>query len=98
MPKLCVMTTSTIPTHKLSDCQQRTIEARKKYPRDGEGGTILTYVAKRSDEGIKTVFIVQPSEGKLEAEYRLQTDRQMMYNDIEGYESAVEVWANHMSD
>ena len=93
MYKQCVVIKAKIPTHKMSEAQKVNQEALKEYPRDAVGGTILAYVGKDTLEGMETELIIEPAEGKLEAEIQHAVARMEMFNGIEGLEHTVEAYA-----
>ena len=92
MYKQCVVIKAKVPSHKISAATERNQEALKKYPRDAMGGTVLAYVGKTSLEGLETELIIEPAEGKLEAEIQHAVTRLQMFNDIDGCEYAIEVY------
>ena len=92
--KQCVVIKAKFPTHKQPETSARSQEAIKKFPRDAAGGTVLAYIAKATFDGIETELIIEPAEGKLEAELQHAAARMQMFHDIEGAEYSIEAYSN----
>lgn len=91
MAKKYIIITSTFPSHKTAELMERSREVVKKYPHDANGFTLIAHVMTRAECGYKTISIVEAPEGKLADLYDHSEARQRMYNDIEGYESTIEI-------
>jgi hypothetical protein len=84
------------PSHKTAEVIKKAIEALKKFPADeslGEG-LVSGNAIKASEEGVKSISVLNVSKGKLEAAYhRAQAEGNLYSLSIEGFEYTIEVWA-----
>ena len=82
------------PTHKASEVTKIYTEVLKKYPPDKTLGEFIVPVsAKATKDGIETLAIYKPKEATLVPVLRRFMEAMANYNDIDGYEYAIEVWA-----
>ncbi len=75
------------PSHKSGDVMKKAIEALKKFPADeslGEG-LVSGNAIKASEEGVKSISVLNVSQGKLEAAYHRSKAESNFYDlSIEG--------------
>ena len=92
MPYMVV--TTSFPGHKVTELVKKYAEVEAKLPWAGNGiGTFLAGPAStRDQEGVKTLAICQPNEGKLEEALTFEYKRLNMLNDIEGFEFKLTVY------
>jgi len=89
-----IFTKSWYPTHKSSEANKIYAEIIKKYPPDKSlGDTILPLAAKATKDGIESLTIHKPKEEKVVQVVRLLIEAMSLFNEIEGYERSIEVWA-----
>ena len=86
-----IFTKSWYPTHKATEVAKIYAEVMQQYPPDKSLGNIIVPVAARATkEGIESLIIVKPKEGKLKQEIRRIIEIMSHFNDIEGCEFAID--------
>lgn len=84
------------PSDKTPEVVKKAIEANKKFPPDESLGESLVSgnAIKATQEGIRTISVLNVSKGKLEEAYnRLQALSNLYAMSIEGFEYVLETWA-----
>ena len=89
-----IVTQSSFPSHVAAAVGKRYLEALQKFPPDPSlGEAIVPAAVKRTDSGIISFSVTEVKEGKLEEALSRGMDQLAMFNDIEGYEISLEVYA-----
>ena len=90
-----IIITNKFPATKAKEVGKTYLEQFKKYPPDKSLETQVFRGAIKSDEdGITTIGITEPKEGKMKEFLRRLADGMAMYHDIEGFKYKIEVWYN----
>lgn len=87
-----IVTTSKCPSHKLNEAAETYLELSKKYPFNNDLYNLITPGAvKATEQGMQTIAITEPKEGKLQEALEYEMKSMAMFYHIEGYECTVEV-------
>jgi hypothetical protein len=90
-----IVVTSRFPLNKATEAAEKYIEERKKFPRDRSLVKEVVPNAIKADNGkIRSLYIAEVKEGKLDEALTLQQNAMVLYHDIEGYEYTIEVCFN----
>ena len=84
------------PSDKTAEVMKKAIEAIKKFPADESFGEDLVSdnAIKASEEGVKSISVLNVSKGKLEEAYlNGQAVGNFYALSIEGFEYTIEVWS-----
>lgn len=88
-----VMSTSYFPAAKSAEVGKKYLEILKKYPPDRSISKIILRVAVRiTPDGMKAFSISEVKEGKFNDFMRLAYEQILLYSEIEGYRSEIEVF------
>lgn len=87
------MSTSYFPAAKSAEVGKKYLEVVKKYPPDRSISKIILRVAVRiTPDGMKAFTISEVKEGKFNEYMKLAYEQILLYSDIEGYRSEIEVY------
>ena len=82
------------PSHKGSEVGKIYAEVLQKYSPDKSlWEMVVPVAAKGTKDGIETIAIYKPKEDKIKQVITRFIEVMANFNDIEGYEYAIEVWA-----
>lgn len=88
-----VMSTSYFPAAKSAEVGKKYLEVLKKYPPDRSISKPILRVAVRiTPDGMKAFTISEVKEGKFNEYMKLVYEQILLYSEIEGYRSEVEVF------
>ena len=88
-----VMSTSYFPAAKSAEVGKKYLEVLKKYPPDRSISKIILRVGVRiTPDGMKAFTISEVKEGKFNEFMKLVYEQILLYSDIEGYRSEIEVF------
>ncbi len=88
-----VMSTSYFPAAKSAEVGKKYLEILKKYPPDRSISKIILRVAVRvTPDGMKAFSISEVKEGKFNEFMKLAYEQILLYSEIEGYRSDIEVF------
>jgi hypothetical protein len=89
-----IFSTMLYPRNKGMEVAKMFFEAAKKYPDDGSLGKTLVPGALRSTyQGLESVAVIKVNKGKLDESLQRLGSFMPMFNDIEGFQSKVEVYS-----
>lgn len=89
-----VFVNSKLPSHKAPEAARKFLEQLKKYPPDDSlGETVVNAAIKARTDGVQVVSVSTVKKGKLEDFLTRSNEILSMYNEIEGFEYTIEVWA-----
>lgn len=81
-----IITTVNYPADKVNAVVERYFEALGKFPPDESLGTVVVQDAvKATSSGIKSINIMEPNPGKLEAAMRRISSKMAMFYSIPGF-------------
>jgi len=87
-----VMSTSYFPAAKSEEVGKKYLEVLKKYPPDRSISKLILRVAVRiTPDGMKAFTISEVKEGKFNEFMKLAYEQILLYSEIEGYRSEIEV-------
>ena len=87
-----IVVTAWFPLNKGTEAAEKYIEERKEFPPDKSLVKELVANAIKVDKNkIRSIYIAQVKEGKLNEALMRQQNAMIMYHDIEGYEYTIEV-------
>lgn len=87
-----IITTSLYPSDKAPEVAKRYLEAMQKYPIDETlESPVVPAAVKATQQGIKVIMISETKEGKLEEAYARSVGRNVMFQDISGFESSIDI-------
>ena len=88
-----VMSTSYFPAAKSAEVGKKYLEVLKKYPPDRSISKVILRVAVRiTPDGMKAFSISEVKEGKFNVFMKQAYEQILLYSDIEGYRSEIEVF------
>ena len=88
-----VVSTSYFPVAKSAEVGKKYLEVLKKYPPDRTLSKVILPVAVRvTPDGMKAFSISEVKDGKFKEFMRLVYEQILLYSEIEGYRSEVEVY------
>lgn len=88
-----VMSTSYFPTAKSAEVGKKYLEVLKKYPPDRTLSKVILPVAVRvTPDGMKAFTISEVKDGKFKEFMNLAYEQILLYSEIEGYRSDIEVF------
>jgi len=88
-----VVSTSYFPVAKSAEVGKKYLEVLKKYPPDRTLSKVILRVAVRvTPDGMKAFTISEVKDGKFKEYISLVYEQILLYSDIEGYRSEVEVY------
>ena len=88
-----IIATSIYPTAKAKAVAEKYFEAFQKYPADENlSTTVVPAAVKTTKEGINVFIVGEIKQGKFEEAFKLASNRLAMFNDIEGFESSLDVY------
>ncbi|MFX1297801.1 MAG: hypothetical protein ACFFD2_23515 [Promethearchaeota archaeon] len=89
-----LVTHSNYPSHMAAAVGKRYLEMLQKFPPDPSlSQTVVPAALKRTDYGIKGITISEVKEGKLDEALKRSMNQLSMFNDLEGVEISLEVYA-----
>jgi hypothetical protein len=90
-----IVSTSIYPTAKAKAVAKKYFEALQKYPVDENlSTTVLPAAVKTTKEGVNVFTVGEIKQGKLEEALKLAANRLAMFNDIDGFESSLDIYFN----
>jgi len=90
-----VVIKSLYPTDKSKKVAQRYLEAMQKYPDDASAATQIVPAAVHSTlQGMTVTVIYEAKKGKFEEAYDIAVNRMVMFQDIQGFQYALESHLN----
>ncbi len=93
MPHIFV--TAWYPTDKVPEVVKIWFQSMKKYPTDESlGETVVNAVTTATKDGLKTVSVSVPKEGKLEESLARTMAIMAMFQPIEGFEYSIELYTS----
>ena len=84
-----IMITSWYPLNKVTEVAAKFLEGIKKYPQASYEKVLVSAVSS-TKKGLRTIWIEEIEEGKLEDGLKLVTTRLVEYFGIEGYKYKLE--------
>ena len=88
-----VVSTTYFPAGKSAEVGKKYLEVLKKYPPDRTIAKVILPVAVRvTSDGMKAISISEVKDGKFKEFMRLVYEQILLYSEIEGYRSDVEVY------
>jgi hypothetical protein len=90
-----IVLTARFPLNKATEVAEKYIEERKSFPPDRSLVKELVPNAIKVDKDkIKSIYIAEVKEGKLNEALIRQQNAMIMYHDIEGYEYTIDFYFN----
>ena len=89
-----IVTHSKFASHIGPAAAKKFIEMFQKFPPDSSlGERIIPSAVKRTDSGIVTFAVTEVKEGKFQEAWTRIVNQLAMFNEIEGFEVALEVYS-----
>jgi len=90
-----IVVTAWFPLNKATETAEKYIEERKAFPPDKSLVKELVANALKVDKNkIRSIYIAEVKEGKLNEALTRQQNAMILYHNIEGYEYTIEVCFN----
>ena len=87
-----IVVTARFPLNKGSEAAEKYIEERKAFPPDRSlVKELVPNAIKIDNDKIKSIYIAEVKEGKLNEALTRQQNAMIIYHDIEGYEYTIDV-------
>ena len=87
-----IVVTAWFPLNKATEAAEKYLEERKAFPPDKSLVKELVANAIKVDKNkIRSIYIAQVKEGKLNEALMRQQNAMILYHDIEGYEYTIEI-------
>jgi len=90
-----IVVTAWFPLNKGTETAEKYIEERKAFPPDKSlVKELVANALKVERDKVKSIYIAEVKEGKLNEALTRQQNAMIMYHDIEGYEYTIDVYFN----
>ena len=88
-----IVTTAKYPSNKAAEVVERFFEMLREYPQNENlGDQVVQSAATATNEGIKSLSVMEVKDGKLEEALARSAKMMAMFNEIVGFEYSLDVW------